>query len=186
MSEDSRLAGPTSRSEDSGLAGPTSRSDTPTSARSGSYATHGSAKDRSTFPLPDIDWEPASPYWQGAVAGELRLPFCEACGSVNWYPKPACSGCGGESFDWRAVAGTGRLYSYSVVSHAFLPQYAALLPMVPALVVLDEAPSVRIVTRLVDADPAALTCDLPVEVVFRPLRFTGIDGEVVVPFFRLS
>ena len=154
-------------------------------ARSGSSGTHGSAKDRSSFPLPDLDWEPARGYWEGAAAGELRLPFCGSCGAVNWYPKPTCAGCAAAGFEWRAVGGAGTLFSYSVVSHAFLPQYRDLLPMIPALVVLDEVPGVRIVTRLVDADPSALACDAPVEVVFGPLRFVGIDGEVVVPLFRL-
>ena len=181
MSEDSGLARPASGSEDSRLARPVSGSE----ARSGSYATHGSAKDRSTFPLPDVNWEPARLYWEGAAVGELRLPFCASCGVVNWYPKPTCGACGDESFEWRAVPGTGTLFSYSVASHAFLPQYADLLPMIPALVVLDEVPSVRIVTRLVDADASALACDVAVEAVFRPLRFTGIEGEVVVPLFRL-
>jgi uncharacterized OB-fold protein len=73
-----------------------------------------------------------------------------------------------------------------VVHHAFLPQFAELVPFVPALVALDEDPRVRLVTRLVDCDPARLRSDLPVEVVFRDLRFPGVEGSVVAPFFTLA
>jgi hypothetical protein len=43
---------------------------------------------------------------------------------------------------------------------------------------------VRFATRIVDVDADALQPDTPVEVVFRPLRFTGVDGQVTAPFFR--
>ena len=154
-------------------------------ARSGAYDPDRSARSRLSFPLPDVSWEIARPYWEGAAAGELRLSFCSDCGRVNWYPKGECRVCHGGRFAWRAVNGTGSLFSYSVVRHPFLKQYADLLPMVPALVELDDVPGIRIVTRIVDCDPSALACELPVEVVFRPLRFAGVDGEVVAPLFRL-
>jgi uncharacterized OB-fold protein len=70
-----------------------------------------------------------------------------------------------------------------VVTHAFLPQFADLTPFVPALVALEEDPSVRIATRMVDCDPAELEFDMPVVVTFRPISFTGVDGEVVAPLF---
>jgi hypothetical protein len=72
------------------------------------------------------------------------------------------------------------------VTHAFLPQFADLTPFVPALVVLEEDPSVRIPTRMVDCDPAALGFDMPVAVTFRPISFTGVDGEVVAPLFTTA
>jgi hypothetical protein len=45
---------------------------------------------------------------------------------------------------------------------------------------------VRLVTRIVDCAPEELRCDLPVTVVFRPLRFAGVAGEVVAPMFQLT
>ena len=144
-----------------------------------------SAKSRSSFPLPDLTWTPALPYWEGAAAGELWLPFCVGCGRANWYPKPACSACGETTFAWRPVVGTGTLFSYSVVRRAFLPQYRDLVPMVTGLVALDDVPVIRIVTRIVECDPEELYCDAPVEAVFRPLSFAGVEGEVTAPHFRL-
>ena len=136
------------------------------------------------FPLPDVDWEPLAPFWAGAAAGELRLPRCTACDRIHWYPVGPCRRCGGTDLVWAAVAGAGTLHSWTVVRHGFLPELAGLVPFVAALVALDADPEVRIVTRIVDADPDALVVDEPVEVTFRPLRFPGVDGEVVAPFFR--
>jgi uncharacterized OB-fold protein len=73
-----------------------------------------------------------------------------------------------------------------VVSHPFLPAFRDKVPLVTGLVALDEDPAVRLATELVDCTPEELACDLPVEVTFRPLRFQGVDGEVVVPLWRPS
>ena len=57
------------------------------------------------------------------------------------------------------------------------------MPYVAGLVAIEEDPAVRVVTRIVDCEPAALRIDLPVRVVFRPLRFAGVRGEVTAPMF---
>ena len=136
------------------------------------------------FPLPDVGWEPLQPFWSGAAEGELRLPHCPACDRIHWYPVGACRRCGhAGGLEWRVVAGTGTLHSWTVVHHAFLPQLAGMVPFATGLVALDVDPEVRLVTRLVDADPEALVIDQPVEVTFRPMRFAGVDGQVMAPFF---
>src|SRR5690606_40929180 len=94
-----------------------------------------------------------------------------------------CRHCGGAELAWTTLGGRGRLFSFSIVRHAWIPQVADLLPIVPALVALEEDPRVRFVTRIVDCAPEDLRCDMPVRVVFRPLRFTGVAGEVVAPLF---
>ena len=139
---------------------------------------------RDGFPLPDVDWEPTREYWAGAAAGELRMPRCRDCSRFCWYPDGACPGCGGAAVAWRAVSGRGRLFTWVVLDHAFLPQYASAVPFVSALVTLEEDERVRVPTRIVDCDPDALEIGMPLEACFRPLRFDGVAGEVVAPFFR--
>jgi hypothetical protein len=135
------------------------------------------------FPLPDVDWEPARAFWAGAARGALSLPRCNGCGRLVWYPVAPCRTCGGERQTWVDVGGRGRLFSFVVVRHAWIPQVADRLPFVTGLVALDEDPAVRLPTLIVDCDPAALRCDLPVRVVFRPLRFAGSERSVVAPMF---
>ena len=138
---------------------------------------------RPDFPLPDTDWEPAREFWAGAAHDELRIPRCGSCGRLCWYPRKRCRACDGESFTWDRMSGRATLFSWVVVTHAFLPQFADLVPFVPALVALDEDPSVRLATRMVDCEANDLDFEMPVEVTFRPIRFAGVDGEVAAPLF---
>lgn len=138
---------------------------------------------RADFPLPDVDWAPVRPFWEGAARSELRLPRCDACGRFVWYPDGPCRRCGGTAQTWTRVGGRARLFSWSIVHRPFIPQLADLVPYVTALVVPDEDPGVRLVTMVVDTPFEALAVDLPLRVVFRPLRFAGVAREVTAPLF---
>jgi uncharacterized OB-fold protein len=140
---------------------------------------------RDDFPLPDLTWPGTQGFWDGAAAGELRIPRCQrpACGAFVWYPADACKACGG-AVAWTAVSGRATLFSWTVVHQVLLKQFAGDVPYVTALAAIDEDPSVRIATRIVDAAPDELRIDMPLHVTFRPLRFAGVAGEVVAPFFR--
>jgi len=140
-------------------------------------------KFRDDFPLPDVDWPPTRPFWAGAARGELVLPRCDACRRFVWYPDGACRLCGATARTWTTVSGRGRLFSWSVVHRAFIPQLDGAVPYVTGLVAIDEDPAVRLVTRVVDAGPDRLRVDMPGRVVFRPLGFTGVTRTVPAPFF---
>ena len=143
------------------------------------------AIQRADFPLPDPDDPLTAPFFGGAARGDLVVPRCDACGSYVWYPAPRCAACGHDGITWVAVSGRGSLFSWAVVERAFLPAFADQVPFVSGLVALDEDPFVRIVTYVVDAEPAALVADQRVEVVFRALAFPTVPGRsVVVPMFR--
>jgi uncharacterized OB-fold protein len=139
---------------------------------------------RDDFPLPDLTDDRTAPFFQGAAAGELRIPRCDTCRRFTWYPAESCRACGEESFTWTATAGRGTLFTWALVRRAFLPAFESMVPFVTALVALEEDPAVRVVTYIVDTEPAGLAAGLPLRAVFRPLRFTTVPGrEVVVPMF---
>jgi uncharacterized OB-fold protein len=139
---------------------------------------------RALFPLPDVEWEPTEEFWAAARREELAIPKCDGCGRFVWYPRRRCPSCGGETFTWTPVSGRGRLFTWTVVRHAFLPQFREKLPFVPALVALDEDASVRMVTEVVDCEPDELEVDMPLQVVFRPMVFPDVEGSVTAPFFE--
>jgi uncharacterized OB-fold protein len=140
-------------------------------------------KFRDDFPLPDTEWPPTREFWSAAARGELAVPQCDRCARFVWYPDGACRRCGGTALTWTPVSGRGSLFSWSVVRRAFIPQLAGEVPYVTGLVALEEDPAVRMVTRIVDADPETLRVDMPVHVVFRPLRFPDITRTVAAPMF---
>jgi uncharacterized protein len=139
---------------------------------------------RADFPLPDLDDPLSAPFFAGAAEGEVRIPRCDTCGAYVWYPEATCPADGG-ALSWVPVSGRGTLFSWAVVRRAFLPAFDDKVPFVTALVALDEDPSVRIPTYIVDVDPDTLAPDTPVEVEFRELSFSTVpDASVTVPMFR--
>jgi uncharacterized OB-fold protein len=83
-------------------------------------------------------------FWEGTSAGELRVQRCGECGALRHPPGPACPGCGATKQEYAVAAGTGHVYSYVVHRHPPLP--GRRLPVVIALVELDEG--VRMVGEL--------------------------------------
>jgi uncharacterized OB-fold protein len=136
------------------------------------------------FPLPDVTWEPTREFWAGAARGELMITRCDSCSRYVWYPESPCRHCSGSHLTWTPVSGRGTLFSWSVLHHAWIPQFKEQLPFVTGLVALEEDPAVRVISYIVDCSDADLRCEMPVRVVFRPLRYPGVAREVVAPLFR--
>ena len=122
------------------------------------------------FPVPDAV---SLPFWEGIAEGVLRVQRCGACGRHVFYPRAVCPHCASSELDWVDASGRGRIHSYTVV-HRAPPEYRDEVPYVVALVELDEG--VRMMTRLMDVEPAGVCVDLPVEV--------AIQGDPRLPYFR--
>ncbi|MEE2677409.1 MAG: OB-fold domain-containing protein [Myxococcota bacterium] len=135
------------------------------------------------FPFPDTDAPLTRPFWEAAEREELAIPRCDACERFHWYPAERCRLCDGETLRWTPVSGRGTLFSWSVVERAWVKAFASHAPYAAGLVALAEDPAVRLVTRIVDCDPADLRMEMPVRAVFRPLAFDGVPGEIVAPLF---
>jgi uncharacterized protein len=112
------------------------------------------------------------PFWDAAAKGQLVIKKCRACGESHYYPRPHCPFCGSDATDWQVTAGTGTIYSYSVMRRAEVP-YAI------AYVTLDEGPTMM--TNLVDCDFDRLKIGQRVKVAFTPT-----DGGPPVPTFTLA
>jgi uncharacterized OB-fold protein len=136
--------------------------------------------------LPDLEDELVAPFWRAAARGSLEIPCCAACGTSNWYPVAACRECGSESMRWTALTGQARIYSWAVVKRALHQAFAVFTPYVSIIAEPVDAPGVRIVSRLIDAESEALTVDAPIHVVFKDLGYPGTVTGVVAPFFTLD
>lgn len=123
-------------------------------------------------PAPTIDPATAA-FWAGTAEGVLLLERCPDCQTVIWYPRGGfCPACGGFSAERFPAAGTGTVYSFTVV-HRGLGEYSGATPFVIAYVELDEGP--RIMTNIVDCDPSEVQVGMPVRVVFHD---TGKDSAL--------
>ena len=122
------------------------------------------------YPVPDAVTQP---FWDGVAEGVLRIQRCQACGRHVFYPRAVCPHCAAVDLCWVEASGSGRIHSYTVV-HRAPAEYRDEIPYVVALIELDEG--VRMMTRLVDVEPADVRVDLRVEV--------AIQGDPRLPYFR--
>lgn len=127
-------------------------------------------------PIPVVNtW--ARPFWDAAREERLIIQKCAACGEHIFYPRIACPHCAADDLEWVEASGKGSVYSYTVVENNAPSAFIADMPYVVAVIRLEEG--VQMLSNVVDCDPHAVTCDMPVEVCFERL-----DDEFTLPKFR--
>ncbi|MCU1463670.1 MAG: hypothetical protein JWO37_3745 [Acidimicrobiales bacterium] len=115
-------------------------------------------------------------FWDAAAEHRLVAQRCAGCGVLRHPPRPMCPHCHSLEVEAAELSGRGTLYSYAVLHH---PQHPAFdYPVLAALVDLDEG--IRLVTNLVDVDPAGIEIGMRVEATFAPTT----AEERAVPVFR--
>lgn len=90
-------------------------------------------------PLPRLD-DANRPFWEGALAGELRLQQCAGCGAHRFPARRHCSHCGSEESRWTAVSGRGTVWSHCRFHKAYFPGFSDEVPYNVVLVKLEEGP----------------------------------------------
>lgn len=126
-------------------------------------------------PSPSVTSDTAE-FWSATAQGRLLLRRCKSCGEAIWYPRPICPFCHSSDTEWQEAAGSGSIYSFTVVRRSS-GDFTNAVPYVLAYVELVEGP--RIMTNIVDADFEELFVGQPVEVVFH----RSPDGAAL-PRFR--
>lgn len=118
------------------------------------------------------------PFWEGCVAGELRIQVCDTCGHA-WYPEgPVCPDCLSDRFTWQAASGRAELWSWIRMHQNYLKAFSDELPYLIAFVRLEEGP--YMMSTVIDP-PADLRVGMLLEVVF-----DQVTQERSVPKFRVA
>ena len=119
-------------------------------------------------------------YWAATARHELVVQQCAACGARQFPPDETCLACSHDTLEWVGVAPRATLHSWTRSWHVTHPALADAGPYVIAVVVPDEAPTVRMWGNLVDPPDGDLPMDAPLEAVFE-----DHDGYTLVQW-RLS
>jgi uncharacterized OB-fold protein len=128
------------------------------------------------MPPPLVD-STTLPWWQAAAEHRLVVQRCTACEHTRHPPAPVCPECRSADSDWQELSGRGEVYSYTSV---YRPIAAGQeLPYVIAVIALEAAGGIRMISNLVDLNPDELEIGLPVEVVWEDM-----SAELAVPRFR--
>ncbi len=130
------------------------------------------------FPDPPADAGVFQPFWDAAAKDRLTLPVCQSCGRAVWYPAPRCPACASDRVEWKTLAGTGTLFTYTIVHRSFFSDVRITNPFVVGLVELEGAPGARLVAY-VDADPDLVKVGIPLRVRFQDIG--GVRRPVFEP-----
>lgn len=114
------------------------------------------------LPTPNAD---SKPFWEACEAGSLQVQRCTGCERFQFPPRGFCTDCRSTALDWVTVSGRARIASFSVVHRAPIPALKEDTPYVLALVDLEEGP--RLMTNIIECDPASVHIDQKVRFVFR-------------------
>jgi len=96
----------------------------------------------------DVADPTTAPFWDACREHRLMVQKCSDCSAHQFYPRPFCLACEGESLDWVEVSGSGTIYSKTVVRIPVTPDLEP--PYALAIVELDEGP--RLLSNIDDLD----------------------------------
>ncbi|WP_313801859.1 OB-fold domain-containing protein [Sphingobium sp.] len=115
------------------------------------------------LPLPDPLSEP---FWAAARRHELHMQTCDACGRMAYPPEIACRACGGTELRFTPVSGRAALHSWTVLHDPPSPGFRDRLPVILAVVELEEQARLLMSSDLVGIAPEALRIGLALEARF--------------------
>ena len=127
-------------------------------------------------PLPNVDYLEHKAFWEATRNRRIEVQKCAQCGSLRFPPRPSCTRCGSMEHAWVEVAGKGTLFSWTVTHVAMHPAFASAVPYAVGVVELSGGEGVRMLGRVVNADPAQLRTGMALRAVFEP----STDERVVL------
>jgi uncharacterized OB-fold protein len=118
----------------------------------------------------------SQPFWDATRSKRLVIQHCTACDRAVWFPRVACPHCLSQELEWRESQGSGTIYAVSV---QYRPGNAQMRDRVPyAVVLIDMAEGVRIMSNVVGCDVDDVIIDKPVTAAWEPLS----DGRHLLVF----
>ena len=127
-------------------------------------------------PLPELEGF-SKDFYGFCKQGELRFQRCKICKTWRHVPRELCAECGSWSWEWALSSGTGTIFTWTVVRRALHPAFDDSVPYAPTGVEMQEG--VRLLSTLVDVDPADLEIGMEVEVIF-----DAVTPEITLPRFK--
>ncbi len=118
-------------------------------------------------------------YWDFVAKRELRFQQCSGCSAFRFPPLTGCRECGATEVEWVAVAGRGRVFSYTIVHHPAIPDVQEEVPYPVVVVEFDDAPGVRLISNVLDVEFDEVEVGMELDLVW-----DEPSPGVVLPRFR--
>ncbi|ARE37862.1 3-ketoacyl-CoA thiolase (plasmid) [Rhodococcus sp. BH4] len=127
-------------------------------------------------PLPQPTLSSAS-FWASGEDGILRIAQCRSCEQWIHPQSVVCPKCRGRDIGMAATSGKAVVIGFTVNVQQWLPKFPP--PYVVAVVAIDEDPSVRLTTNIVNCDPADVRIGTKVRILFEQA-----DDDIWLPLFE--
>ncbi len=118
------------------------------------------------------------PFWEACRKRELRIQCCADCGTFRHPPVPVCYHCRSQNTDWKQVSGDGEVFSYTIATHPTHPAVKSMASYNVAVVMLDGAGDVRLISNVMEIADENLSIGMRVKLCWDQLS----DGQLVPRF----
>jgi len=96
------------------------------------------------------------PYWESLKEHEVKVQKCSACGTFRFVPKELCPNCQSMEVTWTTIAGTGEIYTFTIVRRAPTPAYQEEAPYTIVHVTMAEGFRMIATLKGTDVDSVAI------------------------------
>ena len=117
------------------------------------------------------------PWWEAAAEHRLVVQRCTSCETTRHPPAPVCPECRSADSDWNELSGRGQVYTYTIVHRPIAAGQE--LPFVIAVIALEGAGGLRMISNLVEVKPDRIEIGLAVELVWEDM-----SPDLAIPRFR--
>ena len=94
--------------------------------------------------------------------GKLMAARCNKCGTLLLPPRPVCTNCLSEDFEWVELRRRGKLLTYTVI-HVAPSQFQLMAPYAVGIVKLEDGPNLPGMIRNIDPEKIRVGMDLTVD-----------------------
>jgi uncharacterized OB-fold protein len=110
-------------------------------------------------------------YWKGVAENRLLIKQCGGCGKHHHPRRMFCYACTSDDMKWVESAGTGEIYTYSVVHRAPTEAFQAETPYTVGILQLAEG--VFFFSRFYTRNGGEVKIGAPVEVEYEEVSTFG-------------
>ena len=121
------------------------------------------------IPVPQVE---SDFYWEKCKEHELWLRYDNDAQQAYFYPRDISPITFSRNTTWVKASGKATLFTYAIVHRPFHPGFVGDLPLVTALVELEEGPIMPTNIVMDDPTPEKLQIGMSLEVVFEDITDT--------------
>jgi uncharacterized OB-fold protein len=126
---------------------------------------------------PFLEEPEAKPFWINLREHKLTAQRCKGCDQFfSFPPQGSCPHCLSPEYEWVALSGRGKVYSFVTYHRAWHPAYQEKVPYNVSLIDLEEGP--RLISNVIGCRHDEVKVGMAVEIVYEERE------EYTLPQFR--